>query len=71
MAVAVCFRLPLSGLFAGPLKIATGYGSKDRVRGNCTAVPVCPQNRAYGSVHGSSCRLYPPTKTKPMGVLFV
>jgi len=28
MAVAVCFRLLLSGLFAGPLKIATGYGSR-------------------------------------------
>ena len=28
MAVSVCFMLLLSGLVAGPLKIATGYGSK-------------------------------------------
>jgi len=28
MAVAVCFRLLLSGLIADPVKIATGYGSK-------------------------------------------
>jgi len=26
-AVAVCFRLLRSGLFAVPVKIATGYGS--------------------------------------------
>jgi len=28
--------------------------------------PVCPQNRAYGSVHGSSCNFYPLMKWKPM-----
>ncbi len=27
--------------------------------------PVCPQNRAYGSVHGSSCNFDPLTKWKP------
>ena len=28
--------------------------------------PVCPQNRAYGSVHGSSRKAYPPIDAKPM-----
>ena len=28
--------------------------------------PVCPQNRAYGSVHGSSRKTYPPIDVKPM-----
>jgi len=28
MAVAICFRLLLSGLVAGSVKIATEYGSK-------------------------------------------
>ena len=28
--------------------------------------PVCPQNRAYGSVHGSSRQPYPPIHVKPM-----
>ena len=36
----------------------------DRVRGGRT--PVCPQNRAYGSVHGSSRQPYPPIHVKPM-----
>lgn len=27
---------------------------------------VCPQNRAYGSVHGSSCKAYPLRNIKPM-----
>ncbi|MGB5831725.1 MAG: hypothetical protein WBG92_07015, partial [Thiohalocapsa sp.] len=26
----------------------------------------CPQNRAYGSVHGSSRKAYPPLDVKPM-----
>ena len=39
--------------------------SPDRVRGSRKA-PVCPQNRAYGSVHGSSCNTYPLTHIKPM-----
>ena len=30
------------------------------------AAPVCPQNRAYGSVHGSSRKTYPPTHIKPV-----
>jgi FixJ family two-component response regulator len=30
------------------------------------AAPVCPQNRAYGSVHGSSRKTYPLTHVKPM-----
>ena len=28
--------------------------------------PVCPQNRAYGSVHGSSCKPYPLLDWKPV-----
>jgi hypothetical protein len=32
---------------------------------------VCPQNRAYGSVHGSSRKPYPLTKIKPVRELFV
>jgi transposase len=30
------------------------------------AAPVCPQNRAYGSVHGSSRKAYPLTHIKPV-----
>ncbi len=30
------------------------------------AAPVCPQNRAYGSVHSSSRKTDPLTKLKPM-----
>ena len=30
------------------------------------AASVCPQNRAYGSVHGSSRKSYPMMKLKPM-----
>jgi len=30
------------------------------------AAPVCPQNRAYGSVHGSSRKAYPLTHLKPV-----
>jgi len=33
--------------------------------------PVCPQNRAYGSVHGSSCHSYPLTERKPMLKLII
>jgi hypothetical protein len=33
--------------------------------------PVCPQNRAYGSIHGSSCHIYPLTNIKPMRLLFI
>ncbi len=32
---------------------------------------VCPQNRAYGSVHGSSRKTYPLTNIKPVRQLFV
>ena len=42
-----------------------GFALTDRVRGSPLA-PVCPQNRAYGSVHGSSCNFYPLIKTEPM-----
>jgi hypothetical protein len=33
--------------------------------------PVCPQNRAYGSVHGSSRKAYPPIDAKPMRELLL
>jgi len=36
----------------------------DRVRGGRS--PVCPQNRAYGSVHGSSRKAYPPIHIEPI-----
>ena len=32
---------------------------------------VCPHNRAYGSVHGSSRKTYPLTNIKPVRQLFV
>ena len=35
------------------------------------AAPVCPQNRAYGSVHGSSRKTYPLRNLKPMRHLSV
>ncbi len=38
---------------------------QDRVR-ESPSTPVCPQNRAYGFVHGSSCDFYPLIKIKPM-----
>ena len=48
---------------------ASGY-IKDayRVRGDSIAA-VCPQNRAYGSVHGSSWKINPPIHVKPMLLL--
>ena len=35
------------------------------------AASVCPQNRAYGSVYGSSCKAYPLRNFKPMRQLAV
>jgi len=39
---------------------AAGIGSEG------AAAPVCPQNRAYGSVHGSSRKAYPLIHIKPV-----
>jgi len=35
------------------------------------AAPVYPQNRAYGSVHGSSRKLYPQIHVEPVRELLV
>ena len=43
----------------------THFEPDDRVRGGQRA-PVCPQNRAYGSVHGSSRKIYPVIQPKPV-----
>jgi hypothetical protein len=49
-------RLLVPNKFTEPLAI----GSEG------AAAPVCPQNRAYGSVHGSSRKAYPLTHIKPV-----
>ena len=38
----------------------------DPIGSEGAAAPVCPQNRAYGSVHGSSRKAYPPTHIEPV-----
>lgn len=61
-------KQPILSLSAALL---THFGSDnlvgDRVRGS-PSTPVCPQNRAYGSVHGSSCHPNPLIDRKPMGI---
>ena len=42
---------------AGPIKVVSGQRGRS---------PVCPQNRAYGSVHGSSRKAYRPVVGRPM-----
>ncbi|MCP4486190.1 MAG: hypothetical protein GY820_02555 [Gammaproteobacteria bacterium] len=36
------------------------------IRSEEAEASVCPQNRAYGFVHGSSRKIYPLLKLKPM-----
>ncbi len=55
-----------SGLLAvAPGATARADGSAP-LSGQRGRSPVCPQNRAYGSVHGSSRKAYPPFDVKPM-----
>ena len=63
----------LSSVNAKTLDVRNCYfeAVPDRVRGSLKKAPVCPQNRAYGSVHGSSCYLYPLIKVEPPVVMFV
>jgi hypothetical protein len=51
--------------FGDPRSSCSGIGSEE------AAASVCPQNRAYGSVHGSSCKSYPLRNIKPMRQLSV
>ena len=51
--------------FAADADYLLGIGSEE------AAASVCPQNRAYGSVHGSSCKAYPLRNFKPMCQLAV
>ena len=46
---------------------AIGISTASRVRGVVNS--VCPQNRAYGSVHGSSWKINPTIHVKPMLLL--
>jgi hypothetical protein len=48
--------------------VGTGLAAErvDRIGSEGAAAPVCPQNRAYGSVHGSSRKAYPLTHIKPV-----
>ncbi len=71
-------RVTLSNLLHNPAYAgAYAYGRrptdprrKHRVRGGQVA-SVCPQNRAYGPVHGSSRKAYPLTNVKPVRQLLV
>ena len=51
------------------LSFATVVISNYRI--SCACKAQCPQNRAYGSVHGSSCKAYPLRNIKPMCQLSV
>jgi DNA replication protein DnaC len=53
-------RAGLLGGAASGARRGGGIGSEG------AAAPVCPQNRAYGSVHGSSRKAYPLTHLKPV-----
>lgn len=52
-------------MFSGVPPKKNGIGSEG------AEAPVCPQNRAYGSVHGSSHKAYPLTQLKPVRELLV
>ncbi len=57
--ISVLLRAWLSQL-QRPRRLRRGSGQRE------PEAPVCPQNRAYGSVHGSSCHSYPLIERKPM-----
>jgi len=44
----------------GPPPAVSRIGSEE------AEASVCPQNRAYGSVHGSSRKAYPSMNSKPV-----
>jgi hypothetical protein len=49
-----------------PLLLAARRTLPEAIGSEGAAAPVCPQNRAYGSVHGSSRKAYPLTHIKPV-----
>ena len=55
------FALPILRAGRSPGAVLWAVGSGQRGRS-----PVCPQNRAYGSVHGSSRKAYRPVVGRPM-----
>ena len=49
----------------------TGFNENMRIGSEEAKASVCPQNRAYGSVHGSSRKAHPLRNFKPMRLLLV